>query len=350
MDKLNQVKELFEKKINSVANEQELRDIRNQFISKNGSITALMQNIKELSIEEKKTYGAEVNKLKNFAEEKISTLEKEFEEKKIKENLKKEALDITLPVREVEDAYLHPMTKVQYELQNIFMSMGFAIADGPEIEDDWHCFEALNMPPSHPARQMQDTFYMPDSNDGKEIVLRTQTTCIEVREMLKNKPPFKILTMGKTYRRDFDATHVPMFHQIEAFYVDMGITMANLKFLLMEFCKKFFEVENITLRFRPSYFPYTAPSMEVDMKCTKEGGKIVKFGEGDDWVELGGSGMLHPVVLKNVGINPDEYQGFAFGFGVERLAMLKYGISDMRYLYEGDLKFLKHYGFKFFEN
>ena len=247
MDKLNQVKELFEKKINSVANEQELKEIRNQFISKNGSITALMQNIKELSIEEKKTYGAEVNKLKNFAEEKIFTLEKEFEEKKIKENLKKEALDITLPVREVEDAYLHPMTKVQYELQNIFVSMGFAIADGPEIEDDWHCFEALNMPPSHPARQMQDTFYMPDSNDGKEIVLRTQTTCIEVREMLKGKPPFKILTMGKTYRRDFDATHVPMFHQIEAFYVDMGITMANLKFLLMEFCKKFFEVENIVI-------------------------------------------------------------------------------------------------------
>jgi len=349
MEKIEKIKSSFEEKTKNIANEQQLKELRNEFTSKNGSITALMQNIKDLPIEEKKTYGAEVNKLKVFAEERILALEKEVENQKIKENLKNEGLDITIPVRKTEEGLIHPMTKVQRELQEIFQSMGFSLSDGPEIEDDWHCFEALNMPPSHPARQMQDTFYMPNSDDGKEIVLRTQTTCIEVREMLKGKPPFKIVTMGKTYRRDFDATHVPMFHQIEAFYVDIGITMANLKYLIAEFCRKFFEVENMTLRFRPSYFPYTAPSMEIDMKCTKEGGKITKFGEGNDWVELGGSGMLHPTVLKNVGLNPEEYQGFAFGFGIERLAMLKYGISDMRYLYEGDLRFLKHYGFRFCE-
>jgi phenylalanyl-tRNA synthetase alpha chain len=349
MDKLQKIKLNFEEKIKKVLNGQQLKDLRNEFISKNGSITVLMQNIRDLPLEEKKTYGAEVNKLKMFAEEEIFILEKEFENQKIREDLKNDNLDITIPPRKIEEGLVHPMTKVQRELQEIFQSMGFAISDGPEIEDDWHCFEALNMPPSHPARQMQDTFYMPNSDDGKEIVLRTQTTSIEIRDMLKGRPPFKTITMGKVYRRDFDATHVPMFHQIEAFYVDIGITMANLKYLIAEFCRKFFEVENINLRFRPSYFPYTAPSMEVDMRCTKDGGKIIKFGEGNDWVELGGSGMLHPVVLKNVNLNPDEYQGFAFGFGIERLAMLKYGISDMRHLYEGDLRFLKHYGFKFFE-
>lgn len=349
MEKLQQTKSNFEEKIKNITSEQQLKEFRNEFTSKNGSITALMQNIKDLPLEEKKTYGAEINKLKVFAEEQISILEQKFADQKIKENLKNEGLDITIPVRKTEEGLIHPMTKVQLELEEIFHSMGFSFSDGPEIEDDWHCFEALNMPPSHPARQMQDTFYMPNSDDGKEIVLRTQTTSIEIREMLKGKPPFKTITMGKVYRRDFDATHVPMFHQIEAFYVDIGITMANLKYLIAEFCRKFFEVENVFLRFRPSYFPYTAPSMEVDMKCTREGGKIVKFGEGDDWVELGGSGMLHPTVLKNVGLNPEEYQGFAFGFGVERLAMLKYGISDMRYLYEGDLRFLRHYGFRFCE-
>lgn len=349
MEKLQKIRSAFEEKIKNTQNEQQLKEIKNEFLSKNGLITALMQNIKDLSLEERKIYGAEVNKLKVFSENKIFALEQDFENQRIKENLKNEELDITIPARKTEDGFIHPMTKVQRELQEIFQSMGFTISDGPEIEDDWYCFEALNMPPSHPARQMQDTFYMENSDDGKEIVLRTQTTCIEVRDMLKGKPPFKTITMGKVFRRDFDATHVPMFHQIEAFYVDIGMTMANLKYLIAEFCRKFFEVENMTLRFRPSYFPYTAPSMEVDMKCTKEGGKIIKFGEGNNWVELGGSGMLHPTVLKNVGLNPDEYQGFAFGFGIERLAMLKYGISDMRYLYEGDLRFLKHYGFKFFE-
>lgn len=348
MEKLNKIKSSFEEKIAKVKDIQELKEIRNEFLSKNGSITALMQNIKDLSIEEKKTFGSEVNKLKNIAEEKISILEKEFENQKIKLALKNEGLDITLPVREMEEGLIHPMTKVERELKEIFQSMGFSIVEGPEIEDDWHNFEALNTPPNHPARQMQDSFFMP-SVDGKEYVLRSQTSSGQIRGMESGEPPYKFICMGKTYRRDFDATHLPMFSQIEGLYVDVGITMANLKSTIMEFCKKFFEIEVVPLRFRPSYFPFTAPSIEVDIKCTKEGGKIVKFGEGNDWCELGGAGMVHPNVIKNVKLDPDHYQGFALGFGIERLAMLKYGISDMRYLYEGDLRFLKHYSFKFFE-
>ena len=348
MEKLNKIKLSFEEKIEKVKNIQELREIKNEFLSKNGSITALMQNIKDLPIEEKKTFGAEVNKLKNTVDEKITSLEKDFENQNIRLALKNEGLDITLPVRETAEGLIHPMTKVERELKDIFQSIGFSIAEGPEIEDDWHNFEALNTPPNHPARQMQDSFFMP-SVDGKEYVLRSQTSSVQIRGMESGEPPFKFISMGKTYRRDFDATHLPMFNQIEGLYVDVGITMANLKSTLMEFCKKFFEIEEVPLRFRPSYFPFTTPSIEVDIKCTKEGGKIVKFGEGNDWCELGGAGMVHPNVIKSVRLDPNHYQGFALGFGIERLAMLKYGISDMRYLYEGDLRFLRHYSFRFFE-
>lgn len=349
MDKLNKIKSDFESKIINTKNLQELKDVRNEFLSKNGSITALMQNLKDLSIEEKKTFGAAVNKLKVFAEEKVSTLEKEFENEKIKQALKNECLDVTIPPRDIAEGLIHPMTKVEQEVQAICQSMGFSIADGPEIEDDWHNFEALNTPPNHPARQMQDTFYMPNGKDGQRYVLRTQTSSVQIRGMEEGKPPYKFICMGKTYRREFDATHSPMFQQFEALYIDVGITMANLKSALMEFCKKFFEIEEVPLRFRPSYFPFTSPSVEVDIKCTKEGGKIIKFGEGDDWCEIGGAGMVHPNVIRNVKLNPDEYQGFAWGFGIERLAMLKYGISDVRYLYEGDIRALQHYSFKFFE-
>lgn len=348
MEKLNKIRSDFEDKIANVKNAQELKDIRNEFLSKNGSITALMQNLKDLSIEEKKTFGSEVNKLKNSANEKITVLEKEFENQKIKQALKNEYLDTTIPPRETEEGLIHPMTKVKRELKEIFQSMGFSIAEGPEIEDDWHNFEALNTPPNHPARQMQDTFYMPDT-DGKKYVLRTQTSSVQIRGMESGEPPYKFICMGKVYRRDYDATHLPMFNQIEALYVDVGITMANLKSTIIEFCKKFFEIDVVPLRFRPSYFPFTTPSIEIDIKCTKEGGKIVKFGEGNDWCEILGAGMVHPNVIKNVNLDPNHYQGFALGAGIERLAMLKYGITDMRYLYEGDLRFLKHYSFKFFE-
>lgn len=349
MEKLEKIKSEFDQKIQNIKNARELKDFRNEFLSKNGSITALMQNLKDLSLEEKKSYGSKVNEFKKIAENKVADLEKEITNKEIEEALKSEYLDNTIFPREAEDGFVHPITKVRKELQNIFQSMGFSLAEGPEIEDDWHNFEALNVPENHPARQMQDTFYMPDAKDGKKIVLRTQTSSVQIRTMENRKPPFKFVSMGKTYRKEMDATHTVMFQQIEGLYVDVGVTMANLKSTLEEFCKKFFEIESVPLRFRPSYFPFTSPSVEVDIKCTKEGGKIIKFGEGNDWCEILGAGMVHPNVIKNVNLDPDHYQGFAFGMGIERLAMLKYGISDMRYLYEGDLRFLKHYSFKFYE-
>jgi phenylalanyl-tRNA synthetase alpha chain len=307
-----------------------------------------MQNLKDLSLEEKKTFGMEINKFKIFAEEKVSQLEKEYESQGIKNSLKNDFLDITILPRKVEKGSIHPITKVKREIQEICCSMGFSIAEGCELEDDWHNFEALNTPPNHPARQMQDTFFMPLGDDKKEHVLRTQSTATDVREMERKKPPYKFISIGKTYRRDMDATHLPMFSQVDMQYIDKKITMAHLKYVMVEFCKRFFEIESVPMRFRPSFFPFTAPSIEVDIKCTKEGGKIVKFGEGNDWCEICGSGMTHPNVIKNIGLNPDEWQGFAFGFGIERMAMLKYGIADMRYLYEGDLRFLKHYSFKTF--
>lgn len=349
MESLIKLKEKFNDNILNIKDLKTLKEFRNKFLSKNGSITSLMQNLKDLPLEEKKTFGFEVNNFKKEAENKISSLEKEFEEQKIKQDLKKEHLDITISPREFEEGLIHPMTKVKKELQDIFQSMGFSIANGPEIEDDWHNFEALNTPQNHPARQMQDTFYMPNDADGKHYVLRTQTSSVQIRGMENGKPPFKFVCMGKVYRRDYDATHLPMFHQIEGLYIDVGINMSNLKATLADFCKRFFEIDTVPLRFRPSYFPFTTPSIEADIKCTKENGKIIKFGEGNDWCEILGAGMVHPNVIKNVNLDPSHYQGFAFGVGIERLAMLKYGIADMRNLYEGDLRFLKHYSFRFFE-
>ena len=348
MKEIEKIKKIFDEKIKNIQSLQELKEVKNEFLSKNGSITNLMKNLKDLSIEDKKTFGSEINNLKTKIVEITSNLEKEMEIQQIKQSLKKEGIDPTLPVREEDVGLIHPITKVKRELQEIFQSIGFSIVDGPEIEDDWHNFEALNTPPNHPARQMQDTFYMPD-RDGKKYVLRTQTSSVQIRGMEEGQAPFKFITMGKVYRRDYDATHLPMFHQIEGLYIDVGITMANLKSILITFCKRFFEIDTVPLRFRPSYFPFTAPSIEVDIKCTKEGGKIVKFGEGNDWCEILGAGMVHPNVIKNVNLDPEHYQGFAFGMGIERLAMLKYGITDMRYLYEGDIRFLNHYSFKFYD-
>jgi len=348
MEKLEKIKLDFEEKIANVKDIHGLNEVKNEFLSKNGFITALIQHLRDLPVEEKKVFGSEVNNLKRVAEDKLTVLEKELKDQKIKQSLKNEYLDATIPARSVAEGLVHPITKVKMELKQIFNSMGFSIAEGPEIEDDWHNFEALNTPPNHPARQMQDTFYMPDSN-GKKYVLRTQTSSVQIRGMESGEAPYKFICMGKVYRRDYDATHLPMFNQIEALYVDVGITMANLKSAIVEFCKKFFEIEIVPLRFRPSYFPFTTPSIEIDIKCTKDGGKIIKFGEGDDWCEILGAGMVHPNVIRNVNLDPDHYQGFALGAGIERLAMLKYGISDMRYLYEGDLRFLRHYSFRFFE-
>lgn len=338
------LKDKFLNELNSVNNEQELNELKVKFLGKKGEITLLTKDIANLSIEEKKTIGSKINELKDFISNKISEKNEIIIQSEINKKIESEFLDITLPPRECYNGGMHPLSKVQHELEEIFDSMGFSITDGPEVEDDWHCFTGPNTPEDHPARQMQDTFYLPDFENSK-IVLRTQTTSMQIREMEKSVPPFKFITIGKTFRSEMDATHTPMFHQIEGVYVNKNVTMQDLKNCLITFLKKFFGLNEVSLRFRPSYFPFTSPSLEIDIKCTKANGKLI-LGTGNDWMEICGAGMIHPNVLKNVNIDPTKWQGFAFGFGVERLAMLKYGIRDMRNLYEGDMRFLKNYNFK----
>ena len=243
----------------------------------------------------------------------------------------------SLPIRAENQGSIHPISRVIEEVSEIFGNMGFTKAEGPEIEDDFHNFTALNIPESHPARQMHDTFYFPEDKDGKRNVLRTHTSSVQIRHMEKNKPPHKIIAAGRTYRCDSDITHSPMFHQVEGLYIDKNITMAHLKGCLIEFYKVFFGVDDLPVRFRPSFFPFTEPSAEMDIGYTRQNGEL-KIGAGDSWLEIGGCGMVHPNVLKSVNVDPNEYQGFAFGFGIERLAMLKYGISDLRTFFESDIR------------
>ncbi len=343
---LDEIRNKFLESLKTINDHKALQNLKVEFLGKKGVVTDLLKTISSLDLEKKKTLGSEINVLKNTINTFISEKENEFRERDIQAKLKSETLDITLPPRQELNGTIHPIPYVMKELRDIFVSMGFAITDGPEIESDWYCFEALNIPKHHPARQMQDTFYLPNFNDEK-IVLRTQTTSLQVREMEKSTPPFKFVTMGKTFRSEMDATHCPMFHQIDGVFIDKNVNIQDLKDCLMTFLKKFFNLDKINLRFRPSYFPFTTPSLEIDIKCRKTKEKLF-LGEGDDWLEILGGGMIHTNVLKNVNIDPEEYQGFAFGAGVDRLAMLKYGIRDMRGLFDGDMRFLRAYGFNFF--
>ncbi len=346
---LEKIKKEFLEKIEKVKSVEDVKSLKVEFLGKKSEINSLMKSISTLTLEEKKTIGVEINNLRNFLTDELEKIESIVLQKKVEEDLKREALDITLPVRVENTGYIHPIARVQQELREIMYSMGFSLTNGPEIEDDWNCFEGLNIPKHHPARQMQDTFYLKnDIENNNVLLLRTQTTTMEVREMTNNKPPFKFICTGKVFRSEMDATHCPMFHQMEGVYVDEGVSAQDLKDCLTTILKKFFNLNEVPLRFRPSYFPFTSPSIEIDIKCKKQEGKIV-IGEGDDWMEVVGAGMLHPNVFRNVGVDTEKYTGFAFGFGIERLAMMKYGIRDMRNLYDGDIRFLKHYGFRLFE-
>jgi phenylalanyl-tRNA synthetase alpha chain len=258
--------------------------------------------------------------------------------------LAEEAIDVSLPIRPEMAGRLHPITQTIDEAIAILGEMGFSVAEGPEIEDDFHNFTALNIPPEHPARQMHDTFYFPEKDDGSRNVLRTHTSPVQIRTMVSGEPPFRIIAPGRTYRCDSDMTHTPMFHQIEGLVIDESTHFGHLKGCLLNFLSAFFEVDDLPLRFRPSFFPFTEPSAEVDIGCAREGGEL-KIGAGRDWMEILGCGMVHPNVLKACDIDPDKYQGFAFGLGVERMAMLKYGIPDLRTFFDADLRWLKHYGF-----
>ncbi|WP_142848879.1 phenylalanine--tRNA ligase subunit alpha [Telmatospirillum sp. J64-1] len=321
-----------------------LENLRVSTLGKKGSITGLMKTLGQMDPEARKAAGQALNAVKDEVAALLDARKAELEEKALDARLASERVDVSLPVRPETTGRIHPISQVMDEMIAIFGQMGFEVAEGPDIEDDFHNFTALNFPPEHPARQMHDTFFLPEKEDGSRLLLRTHTSPVQVRSMLKSKPPIRIIAPGRTYRCDSDMTHTPMFHQIEGLVIDKATHMGHLKGCLIEFVRTFFEVDDVPVRFRPSFFPFTEPSAEVDIGCSRAGGEL-KIGAGADWLEILGCGMVHPNVLRHCGIDPDEYQGFAFGMGIERVAMLKYGIPDLRTFFDSDLRWLKHYGF-----
>jgi len=322
-----------------------LEDIRVSALGKSGSVTGLLKTLGGMSPEERQTTGPRIHALREAVSEALTARKTGLEREALDARLAGETLDMTLPADVPSAGTVHPVSQVMDELAEIFADLGFAVATGPEIEDDWHNFTALNIPESHPARAMHDTFYFPDPPDGeRKMLLRTHTSPVQIRAMIEQKPPIRIIAPGRTYRSDWDATHTPMFHQVEGLVIDKGITLGHLKWTLETFLKAYFERDDIVLRLRPSYFPFTEPSAEVDVGYTIQNGKRV-IGGSDHWMEVLGSGMVHPKVIAACGLDPAEWQGFAFGCGIDRLAMLKYGMDDLRALFDGDIRWLKHYGF-----
>jgi len=326
------------------ADETALEAVRVSALGKKGAVSELLKTLGSMTPDERKENGALFNALRDRVAGALATRKAALEEDGLNARLAFERVDVTLPVRPEPQGTIHPVSQVLDEVTAIFADLGFAIAEGPDVEFDDYNFTKLNIPPDHPARQMHDTFYVAKQSDGSRHVLRTHTSPVQVRTMLKEKPPIRIISPGRTYRVDSDATHSPMFHQFEGLVVDEVTHLGHLKWVLEEFCKAFFEVDKVVMRARPSFFPFTEPSVEWDLRCDRTGGQI-KFGQGNDWLELAGSGMVNPRVLENCGIDSKRYQGYAFGGGIDRLAMLKYAIPDIRSFFESDLRWLKHYGF-----
>ncbi|WP_439124729.1 phenylalanine--tRNA ligase subunit alpha [Marivita sp.] len=326
--------------------EAALEDLRVQAVGKKGEISLKMRELGKMSPEERQTAGPALNALKDEINSALSAKKAALENAALDERLRGEWLDVTLPGRGRRQGTIHPISQVTEEVTAIFADMGFAVAEGPQIDTDWYNFDALNIPGHHPARAEMDTFYMhrAEGDDRPPHVLRTHTSPVQIRSMEKTGAPIRIIAPGRVYRADYDQTHTPMFHQVEGLAIDKDISMANLKWVLEEFVKAYFEVDDVELRFRASHFPFTEPSAEVDIRCSWEGGTL-KVGGGDDWLEILGSGMVHPKVLQNAGVDPNEWQGFAFGMGIDRIAMLKYGIPDLRAFFDSDLRWLRHYGF-----
>jgi phenylalanyl-tRNA synthetase alpha chain len=341
MNDLKILKRRFDDELTATSSAKSVEVLRVNYLGKSGLIPEEMKKISEVPSDKRKEFGAAINTLKAAIENDITAAKLKFEKADLEKRLASEAIDITVPAREYGFGKVHPLSQVIAELKRIFFAMGFKLAEGPDIEDDWHNFTGLNMPKTHPARQAHDTFYLEQEN----LLLRTHTSSVQIRYMENNKPPFRIITLGNCYRSDFDATHTPMFHQIEALYIDKGVNIGHLKGCIEFFLKNFFNLDVVPMRLRSSYFPFTEPSIEVDIKCDRSDKKQIKIGEGDDWLEIFGAGMVHPKVLKNVGVDPNEYQGFALGAGIERLAMLKYNIPDLRSFFAGDIRWHKHYGF-----
>jgi phenylalanyl-tRNA synthetase alpha chain len=332
-----------------------LEQLRVEFLGKAGSISGLLKTLGSMSAEERQVVGPQIHALRESVSAALGARKEALEAAALSEALAREQVDLTLPAPESPRGTIHPVSQVMDELAEVFADLGFAVATGPEIEDDWHNFTALNIPESHPARAMHDTFYFPegDSTEGGRMLLRTHTSPVQIRSMLEHGAPLRIIAPGRVYRSDSDATHTPMFHQVEGLVIDRGIHLGHLKWTLETFLKAFFEREDIVLRLRPSYFPFTEPSVEVDVGFALVGGKRVLGGSGDapghGWMELLGSGMVNRKVIAAGGLDPDEWQGFAFGVGVDRLAMLKYGMDDLRAFFDGDVRWLKHYGFSPFD-
>jgi phenylalanyl-tRNA synthetase alpha chain len=333
--------------IAAASDEAALEAVRVAALGKSGTVSALLRTLGSMTPEERKSKGPLINGLKDRVTEALSARRDALKNATLDARLNTERLDVTLPLRDTpaEVGRIHPISQVIDELTTIFADMGLAVAEGPDIETDDLNFTKLNIPEGHPAREMHDTFFFNPKEDGSRMLLRTHTSPVQVRTMLGQKPPIRIICPGRTYRIDSDATHTPQFHQVEGLVIDKGSHLGHLKWILHEFCKAFFEVDHINMRFRPSFFPFTEPSLEVDIQCRRDKGEI-RFGEGEDWLEILGCGMVHPNVLRACGIDPDVYQGFAWGMGIDRIAMLKYGMSDLRQLFDSDVRWLAHYGFK----
>lgn len=331
--------------LDAAADEAALETIRVAELGKKGRVSLMMRELGAMSPEERQTAGPALNGLKDRLAEAIASRKAALERAALDKRLETERADLTLPPRPEPMGALHPVMQVFEELAAIFADMGFAVAEGPDIEDDFHNFTALNFPPGHPAREMHDTFFLKPGADDVKKVLRTHTSPVQIRAMMGRKPPIRVIAPGRVYRKDWDATHTPMFHQIEGLVIDSATHMGHLKTCLTEAFSRFFEVPTAATRLRPHFFPFTEPSAEMDMRCDRSGG-VIKVGEGNDWLEILGCGMVHPNVIRNCGLDPDVHQGFAFGLGVDRLAMLKYGMNDLRPYFEADVDWMRHYGFK----
>ncbi len=333
--------------IATAGDEAALEAVRLTAFGKKGSVSELLKTLGAMSPEDRKTRGAAINAMKDRLGEAITSAKAVLKRAALDARIARETVDITLPLRDaaITSGRIHPISQVIDEVTAIFGDMGFAVAEGPDIETDFYNFTALNFPIGHPAREMHDTFFFNPKENGERLLLRTHTSPVQVRTMEKQTPPIRIIAPGRTYRCDSDATHTPMFHQVEGLVIDKTTHFGHLKWILAEFCKAFFEVDDVKLRFRPSFFPFTEPSMEVDVQCTRTGSEV-RIGEGEGWLEILGCGMVHPNVLTSVGLDPNEYQGFAFGMGIDRIAMLKYGAPDLRAFFDGDARWISHYGFR----
>jgi len=348
MTELEQLERSIADAIAAAADEAAIEAVRVAALGKKGSVSEKLKTLGAMTPEERQVMGPAINGLRDRVSAALAARKAELRDAAIAARLAAEKVDVTLPVRQApaERGRIHPISQVIDEIAAIFGDLGFAIAEGPDIETDYYNFTALNFPEGHPAREMHDTFFFRPDEKGERKLLRTHTSPVQIRTMEVQKPPIRIVIPGKTYRQDSDATHSPMCHQLEGLVIDRTANIANMKWVLTEFCKAFFEVRQVQMRFRPSFFPFTEPSLEVDIQCDRSRPGEVRFGEGSDWMEILGCGMVHPNVLRYGGLDPDEYQGFAWGMGIDRIAMLKYGMPDLRAFFDADARWLSHYGFR----